>query len=92
MRFRWNHKKQPSEMEIVGGDNTVYFSGSFEAAQAFYNANRPVKIERETVFKKYMDKVNKICDDLEDKTSFSPEECVELVCQVLEENPELIKE
>jgi hypothetical protein len=43
-----------------------------------------MKINREQVFKEYMDWVNKVSDDLEDKTYFSPKEIVEKICEIIE--------
>lgn len=47
-------------------------------------------IDRENLFKLYMEKVNRIVEECDWKTHFTPEEVVGLVVSTLEENPELI--
>lgn len=49
-----------------------------------------MKINRTQLFKLYMEKINKISDDLEDKSVFCPEEIVSIIATILENNPELI--
>lgn len=50
-----------------------------------------MEINKEQVYKLYMQKVEKIADECDWKTHFTPEECVNLVCNVLQENPSLIE-
>lgn len=49
-----------------------------------------MKINRKKLLKLYLKKVNEIAEACEDKSVFSPEECVGLVVEVLEGNPELL--
>jgi hypothetical protein len=51
-----------------------------------------IKINREKLFKLYMKEVNRIADIFEDKSTFTPEELIVIVAQVLEDNPNLITE
>lgn len=50
-----------------------------------------LEIDVDTVYERYMTEVNHIFEECDWKTTFTPRECVELVCQVLNKNPELIK-
>lgn len=47
-------------------------------------------INRDVLYSKYMDWVNKICDECDWKTSFEPLEIVHSIVTILEKNPELI--
>jgi len=49
-------------------------------------------INREKLFELYMDEVNRISEELEDKSHFTPEELIDIVSNVLETNPKLITE
>ena len=49
-------------------------------------------INRKELFRLYMIKVNLICEELDWKTSFGPEEIVELIVDILEKNENLIVE
>jgi hypothetical protein len=49
-----------------------------------------MKINKEELYKLYMKEVEAICEVCDWKTSFSAEECVNIVAYLLEENPELI--
>jgi hypothetical protein len=51
-----------------------------------------IKINKEKLFKLYMDEVNRISDIFEDKSYFTPEELIGIVSEVLEKNPNLITE
>ena len=50
-----------------------------------------MKIDRTTLHKLYMEAVHRIAEECDWKSSFTAEECVHLVCTILEENPQLIK-
>lgn len=45
-----------------------------------------MKINVQKLTDLYLERVNRIADDLEDKSVFSPQEVVAIVCEVLEEN------
>jgi hypothetical protein len=51
-----------------------------------------MKIDRKRLFELYMGRVNHICDQEEQefRTHFTAEECVNMVCDQLEKNPDLI--
>jgi hypothetical protein len=49
-----------------------------------------MKINKEELYKLYMQEVEAICEVCDWKTSFSAEECVNIVAYLLEEHPELI--
>lgn len=51
-----------------------------------------MNIDREELFKIYMKKVHEIAEACDWKTSFGPEEIVGLIADILETNPELIKQ
>lgn len=51
-----------------------------------------MQIDREKLFELYMKKVNQIAEDCDWKTSFGPEEIVNMIATILETNPELIKQ
>ena len=51
-----------------------------------------MKINRQLLYKSYMDKVNDICDDLEWKTDFGPLEIVNIISDILEECAETLVE
>lgn len=50
----------------------------------------PVKINKEELYYKYMQHVTKISEDCPEKTEFSPREIVEIISNILEENPQFI--
>ena len=49
-----------------------------------------MKINKEELYKLYMQEVEAICEVCDWKTSFSASECVNIVAYLLELNPELI--
>jgi hypothetical protein len=49
-------------------------------------------INREKLFELYMNEVNRISEEFEDKSHFTPEELIVIVSNVLELNPKLITE
>ncbi len=49
-----------------------------------------MKINRSQLLKEYLNKINSISDDLDWKTHFGPEEIVGIICNILEENSDLI--
>ncbi len=51
-----------------------------------------MEINREELFKLYMEKVNRIAEDCDWVTSFGPEEIVNMIATILENNPHLISE
>ena len=51
-----------------------------------------MQINREELFELYMKKVNQIAEDCDWVTSFGPEEIVNMIANILETNPELIKQ
>lgn len=50
-----------------------------------------MQINREELFKLYMEKVNRIAEDCDWVTNFGPEEIVDMIANILENNPQLIK-
>jgi hypothetical protein len=50
-----------------------------------------MKINKEELYKLYMQEIDAICEVCDWKTSFSAEECVNIVAFLIEGNPELIK-
>jgi hypothetical protein len=50
-----------------------------------------MKIDKSKLYEKYMSRINQISDDLEDKSYFYPEEIVDIICDILHTNPELIE-
>lgn len=51
-----------------------------------------MEINREELFELYMKKVNQIAEDCDWVTSFGPEEIVNMIADILENNPHLISE
>ena len=51
-----------------------------------------MKINRDELFKLYMEWVNQVSDLCEEKTYFYPEEIVHSIAHILETNPQLIKD
>ena len=49
-----------------------------------------MQINKEELFKLYMEKVNQIAEDCDWVTSFGPEEIVNMIANILETNPKLI--
>jgi len=54
--------------------------------------NAQIKIDKEKLYELYMVEVERISEEFEDKSHFTPEELIGIVAQVLEENPKLITE
>ena len=50
-----------------------------------------MEINKEELYKLYMEWVNKISEECDWKTSFNPEEIVYSIANILETNPDLIK-
>ena len=48
-----------------------------------------MKINKEELFKLYMEWVNKVADECDWKTHFGPEEIVHSITHILETNPQL---
>jgi hypothetical protein len=46
--------------------------------------DKTILIDRDQVFKIYMDYVNMVSSDLEDKTVFEPKEIVNKICDIIE--------
>ena len=51
-----------------------------------------MEINKEELFKLYMEKVNQIAEDCDWVTSFGPEEIVDMIANILENNPQLIND
>jgi hypothetical protein len=49
-----------------------------------------MEINREDLYKLYMDWVYEVSDECDWKTSFGPEEIVDAICTILEKNPTLL--
>jgi hypothetical protein len=49
-----------------------------------------MKINKDELYKLYMEKVNQIAEDCDWITSFGPEEIVNMIANILENNPQLI--
>jgi hypothetical protein len=43
-------------------------------------------INKELLLKLYMDRVNQIAEDLEDKTTFNPKEIIDIIGNIIEKN------
>ena len=50
-----------------------------------------MKIDKQKLYKLYMQEINRICDLCEDKSSFSPKEIVGIIAEIIEKNPNLYK-
>ena len=51
-----------------------------------------MKINKEELFKLYMEWVDEIAEDNDWKTSFGPEEIVHSIANIIENNPQLIQD
>jgi len=51
-----------------------------------------MKIDKEELFKLYMEWVDKVSEDLDWKTHFGPEEIVNVIVNIIENNPQLCQE
>ena len=49
-----------------------------------------LEIDKEQLYKLYMEWVNRVAEDCDWKTSFGPEEIVHSIANILEQNPQLI--
>jgi len=50
-----------------------------------------MKVNRKKLYKLYMQWVDKVSEDIDWKTSFSPEEIVNAISSIIEKNPKLIE-
>ena len=50
-----------------------------------------IKIDKDELFKLYMEWVDKVSEDNDWKTSFGPKEIVDSITNIIENNPQLIK-
>jgi len=50
-----------------------------------------INIDREKLYKLYMDHVNYICDECDWVSSFTPKDIVGMIANIIESNPKLIK-
>lgn len=50
-----------------------------------------MKVDKERLYKLYMEWVDDVVEECDWKTSFGPEEIVYAIGTIIEENPELIK-
>jgi hypothetical protein len=50
-----------------------------------------MEIDKETLYKLYMEWVNKVSEECDWKTTFEPKEIVYAISRILEENPKLIQ-
>jgi len=51
-----------------------------------------MKIDKDELFKLYMEWVNEVSEECDWKTSFGPEEIVNSIANIIENNPQLIKD
>ena len=51
-----------------------------------------MKINRDELYKLYMEWVNEVADEFDWKTHFGPEEIVHSIANILETNPQLIQD
>jgi len=51
-----------------------------------------MKIDKKELFKLYMEWVDKVSEDLDWKTHFGPEEIVDTIVNIIENNPQLCQE
>lgn len=51
-----------------------------------------MKIDRNELFKLYMNWVNDVAEECDWKTSFGPEEIVNSIANIIENNPQLIQD
>lgn len=49
-----------------------------------------MKINTQKLYKLYTQKINKICDDLPEKSTFEPREIVNIIARIIERNPDLV--
>jgi hypothetical protein len=50
-----------------------------------------INIDREKLYKLYMDHVDYICDECDWVSSFTPKDIINMISNILEQNPKLIK-
>tara|TARA_R110000868_G_scaffold216016_1_gene466144 strand:+ start:113 stop:286 length:174 start_codon:yes stop_codon:yes gene_type:complete len=53
--------------------------------------SKTMQINKEELYKLYMEWVDKVSDECDWKTSFGPEEIVYAISDILEKNPQLVK-
>jgi hypothetical protein len=49
-----------------------------------------MKIDKETLYKLYMEKVDQICEECDWVTHFGPKEIVDMISNIIEKNPDLL--
>jgi hypothetical protein len=49
-----------------------------------------MKIDKETLYKLYMEKVDQICEECDWVTNFGPKEIVDMISNIIEKNPDLL--
>ena len=54
-------------------------------------SHNKMQINRDKLFELYMNEIYSIAEDLPEKSSFSPKEIVNIICNILEDNSNLIK-
>lgn len=72
-----------------GLENEPYVSDNFQIGPD--GAFERLEINREELFKLYMRRVDFITEECDWVTSFGPEEIVDMIADILETNPQLIK-
>ena len=50
-----------------------------------------INIDREKLYKLYMDHVAYICDECDWVSSFTPKDIIHMISNILEQNPKLLK-
>lgn len=50
-----------------------------------------MKINNKLLYTLYMEEVNRICDEIEWKTHFGPQEIVDLIAKIIEKNPSIVE-
>jgi hypothetical protein len=74
--------------EVMNGRSNAY---EFIDMDKLINDNNVV-IDKDELYKLYMEWVNEVADECDWKTSFGPEEIVHAIANILENNPTLIKQ
>jgi hypothetical protein len=54
-------------------------------------SQQKIKIDKEALYKLYMEKVDRICEECDWVTDFGPKEIVDMISIIIEKNPELLK-
>ena len=50
-----------------------------------------IKINKEKLYNLYMEKVDRICEECDWVTGFGPKEIVEMISNIIENNPDLFE-